>query len=217
MSYKILVASQKGGVGKSTLCRMIAREAAQGKMNVKIADLDIQQGTSFKWAARRAENGIKPNIRVETFANVKEAIKEANNFDLYILDGAPHSSRDTRIVAKEVDLIVIPTGQSIDDLEPSVLLAHDLYKDGIPISRIVFALCRVSDSEKEVQAAREYLKATPYKALAGEIPNRTGFSQALDQGRAITETQYRSLTKKADRLSQSIIDAVAETNTEKAA
>lgn len=208
MGYSILVASQKGGVGKSTLCRMIAREAALDGMDCKIADLDIQQGTSFKWAQRRAKNNLKPVIRVETFADVHTAIAEAETFDLYIYDGAPHSSRETRIVAQTSDLIVIPTGQSLDDLEPAVLVAHDLYQDGIPRECLAFALCRVSDSEREVKGARDYLAATPYQTLAGEIPNRTGFSQALDLGKAITETQYRSLTKKADKLAQSIIDAV---------
>ena len=33
--------SQKGGVGKSTLSRAVAREAANEGLNVKIADLDI--------------------------------------------------------------------------------------------------------------------------------------------------------------------------------
>lgn len=36
--------SQKGGVGKSTLARLIAREYANSGWNVKIADLDIGPG-----------------------------------------------------------------------------------------------------------------------------------------------------------------------------
>ncbi len=38
--------SQKGGVGKSTLARGLSREAAASGLNVKLADLDTQQGTS---------------------------------------------------------------------------------------------------------------------------------------------------------------------------
>ena len=113
---------------------------------MKIADLDTQQGTSFKWAARRARNGLEPEIRVETFASVKTALSEAAGFDVYILDGAPYASKDTRAVAHACNLVVIPTGQSLDDLEPSVLLAHDLLKDGVARERIAFALLKVSDS-----------------------------------------------------------------------
>src|SRR4051794_37335074 len=40
MVVTIGVISQKGGVGKSTVARLIAREFAQAGWNVKIADLD---------------------------------------------------------------------------------------------------------------------------------------------------------------------------------
>ena len=217
MPYIIGILSQKGGVGKSTLARLLAREVAAGGASVKIADLDTQQGTSFKWASRRARNGLEPEIRVETFASVKTALSEAAGFDVYVLDGAPHASKDTREVAHACNLVVIPTGQSLDDLEPSVLLAHDLLKDGIARERIAFALLKVSDSAREIKEARQYLAGAGYQVLDGEVPFRTGFSKALDQGRAITETQFRSLSRRADRLAQAIIDAAASAGERKAA
>jgi AAA domain len=45
----IAFVSQKGGVGKSTLSRAVAREAAHAGLRTKIADLDTQQGTSIDW------------------------------------------------------------------------------------------------------------------------------------------------------------------------
>ena len=50
MAFIISLVSQKGGVGKSTLARLIAREAAIGGLDVKIADLDTQQRTCTNWA-----------------------------------------------------------------------------------------------------------------------------------------------------------------------
>ena len=47
MAVTIGMVSQKGGVGKSTLSRLVAREYALAGWNVKIADLDVSQGTSF--------------------------------------------------------------------------------------------------------------------------------------------------------------------------
>lgn len=218
MTFIIGVVSQKGGVGKSTLSRLIAREAAQGGLSVKIADLDHQQQTTTKWQGRRAENKIIPELRVETFQNVKTALAEANSFDVYILDGAPHASKDTEMVAKAASLIVIPTSDSDEDLEPAVLLAHDLKRAGVLVERITFALCLVSDSEKEIRAARQdYLNKTPYRVLDGEIPFRTGFRQALAQGKAITETPFPTLVKRADTLAQSIIDAAAQAGEQEAA
>ena len=48
--------SQKGGVGKSTLSRGLAREAAKSGLAVKICDLDTQQDTSVEWHRRRLDD-----------------------------------------------------------------------------------------------------------------------------------------------------------------
>src|SRR5450631_1941531 len=49
MAVIVGMVSQKGGVGKSTLSRLVAREYANAGWSVKIADLDVSQGTSFSW------------------------------------------------------------------------------------------------------------------------------------------------------------------------
>jgi chromosome partitioning protein len=53
MTIFIAMASQKGGVSKSTLARLVACEYANAGWSVKIADLDVSQGTSFSWQGRR--------------------------------------------------------------------------------------------------------------------------------------------------------------------
>jgi chromosome partitioning protein len=209
MSYKIAMVAQKGGVGKSTLARIIAVEAAKGGLKTKIADLDTQQTTSVNWSARRAENGITPDIRAEAFSSIETALKDADNFDLYIFDGAPHSSKETQKVCHVVDMVIIPTSEGLDDLQPSVVLANNLLKAGISAKKIAFALCITSDSEREILGAREYLEQTPYTVLEGEIPFRSSFKTAMDKGKAITETSFPTLRKKADTMAQNIIDAVA--------
>ena len=87
MGYVIGMISQKGGVGKSTLARMMAREFVAGGMTAKIADLDTQQQTCTHWAGRRAESGLAPEVQVQGFASVRSAMEEAGRFDVVILDG----------------------------------------------------------------------------------------------------------------------------------
>ncbi len=50
MAYIVASASQKGGVGKSTIARMIAVEFAlmEGNCNVLLADLDTSQMTAYR-------------------------------------------------------------------------------------------------------------------------------------------------------------------------
>lgn len=210
MAYILGMVSQKGGVGKSTLARMMAREFVEGGLATKIADLDTQQQTCTNWAGRRAESGVSPEIQVQSFASVKSALDEAPRFDALILDGKPHASEQTVDIAKASHLVIIPTGQTVDDLHPGVVLAHSLRKKGIRPDRIVFAMVKTTGSRRENASAREYLAEAGYMVLGGEVNVSTAYGAASDQGKAITETSFRSLNERASRLAQSVIDTIAE-------
>lgn len=198
--------SQKGGVGKSVLSRSVAREYVANGWNVKIADMDTSQSTSYNWNSRRLQNDIHPTIRVEQFRRVEDVVKVADQYDLIIFDGAPHATRETLDIAKVSDLVVLPTGISLDDLEPTVKLAHELRKEGIQRDKIAFALCRVGNSEAELLEARDYITNTGYHLLAGALVEKTGYRRAIDLGKTLTETTHASLNKQADTLVQSIIN-----------
>lgn len=215
MAYIVGMVSQKGGVGKSTLARLLARELAHNGMLVKIADLDTQQTTCTAWASDRAEAGIEPEIQVQPFGNLRTAISEAGRFDVYILDGRPHSSRQTSEVARAAHSIVIPTGQTKDDLRPAVQLAHSLVDTGVPASRIAFALVKTTRSTAEFLAAKTYLEQTDYSLLDGHLPVSTAYGIAHDVGKAATETPFRSLNDKAERLAQAMVNHLVAQTVEK--
>jgi len=59
----VAVVSQKGGVGKSTLCIHLASEAVRKKLRTVILELDRQGTTSLFWSKRRAE-ALKPDDMV---------------------------------------------------------------------------------------------------------------------------------------------------------
>jgi chromosome partitioning protein len=210
MPYIIGMVSQKGGVGKSTLARMMAREFVAGGMSAKIADLDTQQQTCTHWAGRRAEGAITPELQVQSFATVKTALEETGRFDALILDGKPNASEQTVEIATAADLVVIPTGQTVDDLHPGVVLAHSFRKKGIAPEKIVFAMFKTTGSDRENAAARQYLVDAGYMVLEGDVPVSTAYGSASDAGKAITETSFRTLNGRAAALAQSVIDKMAE-------
>lgn len=210
MTLKIGLISQKGGVGKSTLSRLVAREYAAAGWSVKIADLDVSQGTSFNWHTRRLQAGIEPVVAVERFGTVQQALKIASHYDLLVLDGAPHSTSGTLLIAEASDLLILPTGLALDDLEPSVLLAHELVKKGIPKSKLIFALCRVGVNDTEIDEARGYISQAGYAVLPGSMPEKLAFRRASDEGKALSETRFASLKAKADTVVQGIIDLVSK-------
>lgn len=215
MTYIIGMVSQKGGVGKSTLARLFARELANDGFMVKIADLDTQQTTCTDWAADRAEARIEPEIQVQAFGKLETALKDVSRYDAYILDGRPHSSDQTLQIGRAADLVVIPTGQTKDDLRPAVKLAHALVDGGVGVHKIAFALVKTTNSLAELAAARAYLDQTDYAVLDGFLPVSTAYGIAHDVGKALTETPHRSLNKKAETLAQAIIDRLGTIAKEK--
>jgi len=207
MPVVVAFISQKGGVGKSTLARALAAVAAHAKLKVKLADLDPQQRTLLVWEKARKENRVAPRIRVEAFVSADEALAHAAEDDLLILDTAGRVTDATLDLARRVHLVVQPTGPSVDDLHPSVLVFHALTKLGIPRERLVFALCRTL-AKGEEDAAREYLEAAGYEVLAGSIPERVAYRHALNRGQALTETGESSLNKRADALMEGLLEKV---------
>ena len=196
--------------GKSSIARLIAREYAVAGWDVKIADLDIAQATSTNWKQRREQNGIQPEIAVEPFRTVTQALKHASVYDLVVFDGKPHSNRETLEIAQACNLVVLPTGLSLDDLMPSVLLAHELVEAKIDKAKIVFALCRVGDRDNEIDEAREYVRKAGYQILAGSIPEKTAYRRASDVGKAMTEISFLSLRQRAEEVAQSVIDRLSK-------
>lgn len=57
------ICSQKEGFGKSSL---VALQYAAAEWNVKIADLDVSQETTFNWQGRRLHH-VAPVIAAEHF------------------------------------------------------------------------------------------------------------------------------------------------------
>jgi len=217
MALKIGVVSQKGGVGKSTLSRMIACEYARTGWNVKIADMDASQGTSFNWQRRRIEQAVEPQVAVEMFRRVADVEKVTENYDLIVFDGAPHSTQQTLQIAQTSALVILPTGTALDDLEPTIRLAHELYRQDVPRDRLAIALCRVGNSDVENEEAISYIRASGYGLLDGAIPERTVYRRASDTGRAATETSHRSTNDRAAALMQSIVHHLATLTRQEAA
>ena len=186
MPVVIALVSQKGGVGNSTLARAIAAVAARAGLKVRLVDLDPQQRTLLVWEQARRNNEIWPEITIEALATSEGSSATAPFDDLLILDLPGQMSEATLQVALRAHLVVQPSGPSLDDLHPGILVFHALLKCGVPRERLVFALCRVLNQAEE-DKARDHLTATGYAVLPGAIPERAAYREALDCGRSLTE------------------------------
>lgn len=209
MEYVIGFVSQKGGVAKSTLSRALAREFHANGFKVKLADMDVQQATTVNWHARRLAAGLEPIGSVECFRSMSEAMAGVGDAEVLIVDAAGRATAATGDIAKYCDLVIQPSAPGLDDLQPGVLLFHELIKKQISPDKLRFALTFIGTKTEE-RMAREYIQAAGYKVLAGSLEFRPSYRASMDAGRTIAETTYKSVNEKAERLLQSILDTLQE-------
>jgi chromosome partitioning protein len=208
MPAVIAFISQKGGVGKSTLARALAAVCSHAGLDVVLADLDPRQQTLVHWQEARTAHRVTPRLSVEPFEAAADAADRAEGCDLLILDTPGGVNDETLAVARMAHLVVQPTGPSLDDLHPTVLLFHELHDAGIPKSHLVVALCRVLDEEEEA-AARAYLDEAGYEVLDGSIPESRAYRVAHNSGRSLIETNEQAFNDRADALIEALLTKVA--------
>lgn len=119
--YRLLVSGPKGGIGKTTLSRNIAVAAALDGLSVATLDLDMQRSLT-KWFSKRPDD-MAPITHYEAGMvqdDIRAALDGINDVDLLVID-TPPSIEDHpeafRLLADAADLILVPTGQSDDDLD----------------------------------------------------------------------------------------------------
>lgn len=200
--------SQKGGVGKSTLARLIARTYAAGGWHVKIADFNVKQKTSVDWAALRLSRNVEPEVRAEAFNEVARAL--TGDFDMIVLDGRPESDTQTLRLAQSAELVVIPTGVSADDLVPQIRFAQELKLRGLDPRKILFVLNKTTDSEAATADAKNFIATAGFKVSPTHIPNRTAFVNAHNSGLCLAETDYPTLNERSTTLANEIIASLNE-------
>ncbi|HBT4924892.1 ParA family protein [Klebsiella pneumoniae] len=188
--------SQKGGVSRSTLARATAVGLIHSGQKVHLADLDSQQQTSAKWAERRDNAGIYPTVETGVYRRHDVALKAASHYQCLIVDTRPFVDISSLDIARQSDLVVITTGTSLDDLEPSLLLGRELVHKGIPHNRLLYVVSK-APSQAEGRSAIQTITAWQFACAASFIMFKPGYSIALDAGYAITETPWKTLNHRA--------------------
>ncbi len=113
---KLVLASQKGGVGKTTLALHLAVAAHEaGAGPVVMVDVDPQGSLAAAWNQRKAEH---PAMARTTIAELEHTLKdlEADGFRLVVIDTPPAITATISSVLELADLVVVPTRPSPIDL-----------------------------------------------------------------------------------------------------
>ena len=199
----IAIFNVKGGVGKSTLARVLAVGATHRGRKTLLADFDLDQLTCVEWGATRLRSGVEPEIDARAFKSLKKLRKEDGGVEFIVADTRGLADDLSTEIAEDSEVVFVPTGVSQDDLRPTLALARKLARRGAE-GRLVVVLSKVGRSETQFARAVETVEDAGFELLAEHWPQRDGFQSDLDLGRAGREARNPHLRDIAVRMEEAL-------------
>lgn len=210
MPRRILFASQKGGVGKSTLARSAAVALAYAGRRVLLADFDVEQRTCMRWQAQRVARALAPPIEVAAFSKEKKLGRVEFEYQDIVIDTRGQFDEVSLDLAVSADVVFLPSSFSLDDVSPTLRVVEELRNAGVPSARVAIVFCRTGGSKRQEQQARSILEMNSITVLDVALPQKDGFISLYATGRTgreATQEKLRSVALAMDEALLAFIDA----------
>lgn len=183
-AHVLLIASQKGGAGKTTLTRNLAVAAAREGRGVLMLDLDPQQSLREWWQGRGAPDVqmLDRDPHPDALGRVIENARD--KADLILIDTPPSNASWLKSAMASVDLCLIPVRPSPDDLRAvgsTLGIARSL---GVPFA---FVLCQVPARARLVAESIRVL-ATHGRLCPANLNARVAYAETGASGEGVLET-----------------------------
>lgn len=174
----IVIASQKGGSGKTTLTRNLAVALGDG---VVLIDTDPQGSLTAWWNRREAETPVLVSIG-DGLPVTLDALREAG-VKMVLIDTPPSAHAFIADVIARADLVIVPVRPTPDDLDavgPTLDMIESAGRD------FVFVM---SQAKKRTRLALETVPALAQhgKVSPVVIHDRVEFPTAAVSGRTVIE------------------------------
>src|SRR4051794_35692093 len=182
---KLVLAQQKGGAAKTTLCVHLAVAAERAGFKTAIIDTDPQGSASAVWGTARG--GAAPPVAAVIAAGLREALEaaEAEGYQVVFVDTAPHTAPALEVVARSVDLAIVPVQPSILDVAATQRTIDLLRAAKLPS---VAVLTRAPPKrDEETNETKKALEALGLPLLDTWMGERKVYRRALTQGQAVVE------------------------------
>jgi len=183
---KILVASSKGGCGKTTIATNLAAHFAQDGKNTVLVDAD-RQGSSLHWAEKRTAVPAPPVLGLSGLRRDwgEKVPKDAQRV---VVDG-PAGIRPSELaeLLEEVDTLLIPVLPSRIDLEASEVFLREVAQLArIKRGKVAVGLVgnRLKPWTTASQEAVEEIKRLPFPLLA-QLRDTQGYVLVAGLGKSI--------------------------------
>jgi chromosome partitioning protein len=183
----IITNSQKGGSGKTFLCKHLSVEASRSGGTVYLIDTDPQGTLTAWWQQRPTGGGVvlvdMPLDKVERGLD----LLRANGADFVFIDTASGRLEIAQELFRLADYVLFPVQDSADDLAAVKVTADNIKAAGVPFQ---FVLTRVKPHTLITAQAAAVL------SKHGQVANifirdRTAYKSRFESGKTVTEAEPR--------------------------
>jgi chromosome partitioning protein len=191
----LLVGSQKGGSGKSTVVTNLAVSLAEAGRSVVVVDAD-PQGTSLRWGTDRERAILLPQIKcVQKAGDLRSALMELKQlYEFVLVDVSGRDSKELRSGMLAADHMIIPTRPSQPDLD-TLFYVQELIKEARRSNPRLTAHALITNAstqyrirDREISEAKDYIKDfKEIEAMSSVIYDRVAFRSAISLGKSVIE------------------------------
>lgn len=206
----ILIGSQKGGCGKSTIAVNIVAELSRLGKDVKLVDAD-PQSTAYRWVQERTETDSSTVHAEKLSENIHKPLLElAKRYEYVIVDAAGRDSRELRTGLLAANILLTPFRPSQPDLdtlphlEELICQAKDL-NPGLAC-KAVLTLASSNPVVNESKEAAIYLTDFPdFELCRTIIRDRKAYRDSISEGLGVVEWKDSKAKAEIQLLIQELI------------
>lgn len=208
----ILVGSEKGGTGKTTMAVNLAVMRRRAGHEVLLVDTDVQ-GSASDWADVRNEQGVDPALPcVKKNGRIGlDLVQLKKKFDTVIVDAGGQDSVELRQAMAVCDRMLIPMRPSQFDtwtMGKMVQLITEVEEkieaklDVVTVLNMVSANAQVKEAQEAIELLREY--EDRLVVMPRGVCERVSFRRAARGGLGVSELTGSSWDQKAIQEIQTI-------------
>jgi chromosome partitioning protein len=185
MTKRLLIASPKGGAGKTTLAWALAVAAVRAGINLATVDFDPQRTLSDRHGRRTGDMPTWPNYALDMSDAADLAQDDLDGCELIIIDTPPSVESapvDFWALVNAADLLLIPSRPTVDDAKPAIPLMRLARSCGRPTAFVLNAV-KPKVNFRAIKAALD--AAGPVCPF--ELADRYDHARAAERGIGLVE------------------------------